>query len=157
MAIEDGLCLAHCIAAANGDSQAAFRRYENARVVRTARVTFESRYIWDIYHSDGIRRDVNFQMLGERSEAATFQCLAWLDASFATDDDVERFRRSPWHLGRAALRAADQALKRGSGLHRSPHVRSVGYVDDGAGSNHDVRRTLCLLKAFLGTQLTTNL
>ena len=78
MAIEDGLCLAHCIAAANGDFQAAFRHYENARVVRTARVTFESRYIWDIYHSDGIRRDVNWQMLGERSEADTFQCLAWL-------------------------------------------------------------------------------
>jgi len=78
MAIEDGLCLAHCIAVANGDFQAAFQLYENARVMRTARVTFESRYIWDIYHSDGIRRDVNWQMLGERSEADTFQCLAWL-------------------------------------------------------------------------------
>jgi 3-hydroxybenzoate 6-monooxygenase len=82
MAIEDGLCLADCIAAANGDFQAAFRRYENARVVRTARVTFESRYIWDIYHSDGIRRDVNWQMLSERSEADTFQCLAWLYDGF---------------------------------------------------------------------------
>jgi salicylate hydroxylase len=78
MAIEDGLCLAHCIGAANRDFQAAFRRYENARVVRTARVTFESRYIWEIYHSEGIRRDVNWQMLGERSEVDTLQCLAWL-------------------------------------------------------------------------------
>ena len=59
-----------------------FRQYENARVVRTARVTFESRYIWDIYHSDGIRRDVNWQMLSERSEADTFQCLAWLYDGF---------------------------------------------------------------------------
>ena len=83
MAIEDGLCLAHCIAVANGDFQAAFQLYENARVMRTARVTFESRYIWDIYHSDGIRRDVNWQMLGERSEADTFQCLAWLYDGFA--------------------------------------------------------------------------
>ena len=82
MAIEDGLCLADCIAAAKDDFQAAFRRYENARVVRTARVTFESRYIWDIYHSDGIRRDVNWQMLGERSEADTFRCLAWLYDGF---------------------------------------------------------------------------
>ena len=82
MAIEDGLCLADCIATANGDFQAAFRQYENARVVRTARVTFESRYIWDIYHSDGIRREVNWQMLGERSEADTFQCLAWLYDGF---------------------------------------------------------------------------
>ena len=41
MAIEDGQCLADCIAAANGDFRAAFRRYENARAVRTARVTVE--------------------------------------------------------------------------------------------------------------------
>ena len=82
MAIEDGLCLADCIAAANGDFEAAFRRYESARIVRTARVTFESRAIWDIYHCDGIRRDVNWQMLRERSEADTFQCLAWLYDGF---------------------------------------------------------------------------
>jgi 2-polyprenyl-6-methoxyphenol hydroxylase-like FAD-dependent oxidoreductase len=34
MAIEDGLCLADCIAAANSDYAAAFWRYENARAVR---------------------------------------------------------------------------------------------------------------------------
>src|SRR5262249_41250929 len=82
MAIEDGLCLADCVTGANGDLWAAFRRYKNVRVVRTARVTFESRYIWDIYHSDGIRRDVNWQILRERSEADTFQCLAWLYDGF---------------------------------------------------------------------------
>jgi salicylate hydroxylase len=78
MAIEDGLCLADCVAAASGDLTSAFRCYESARVVRTARVTFESRYLWDVYHSEGISRDVYWQMLGERSEADTFQCLAWL-------------------------------------------------------------------------------
>lgn len=83
MAIEDGFCLADCIAAANGDYDAAFRRYESARVVRTARVTLESRYIWNVYHSDGINREVYWRMLGERSEADTFQCLAWLYDGFA--------------------------------------------------------------------------
>jgi 2-polyprenyl-6-methoxyphenol hydroxylase-like FAD-dependent oxidoreductase len=83
MAIEDGLCLADCIVAANDDFQAAFRRYESARVVRTARVTFESRHMWDVYHSDGIHRDVNWQTLSERSEADTFQCLAWLYDGFS--------------------------------------------------------------------------
>jgi 3-hydroxybenzoate 6-monooxygenase len=82
MAIEDGLCLADCVASANGDFEAAFRRYESARVLRTARVTFESRFIWEIYHADGIHRDVNFQILGERSEAETLQCLAWLYDGF---------------------------------------------------------------------------
>ena len=82
MAIEDGLCLADCIAATNGDYEAAFQRYESARVVRTARVTLESRYIWDVYHSDGITREVYWQTLGERSEADTFKCLAWLYDGF---------------------------------------------------------------------------
>jgi 3-hydroxybenzoate 6-monooxygenase len=83
MAIEDGQCLADCIVAANGDYEAAFRRYESARAVRTARVTLESRYVWDLYHSDGITRDVYWQMLSERGEADTFQCLAWLYDGFA--------------------------------------------------------------------------
>ena len=82
MAIEDGLCLADCIVAAGGDAEAAFRRYENARSIRTARVTVESRYIWDVYHADGIARDVYWQMLGERTEADTFNCLAWLYDGF---------------------------------------------------------------------------
>jgi 2-polyprenyl-6-methoxyphenol hydroxylase-like FAD-dependent oxidoreductase len=83
MAIEDGQCLADCIVDANGDYETAFRRYETVRAVRTARVTLESRYMWDVYHSDGITREAYWQMLGDRSEADTFQCLAWLYDGFA--------------------------------------------------------------------------
>ena len=86
MAIEDGSCLADCIADADGDHEAAFRRYESARSLRTARVTVESRYMWDVYHSDGIAREVYWQMLGERSEADTFQCLSWLYDGFQLPD-----------------------------------------------------------------------
>ena len=81
MAIEDGLCLADCIAA-DRDHGAAFRRFESARSLRTARLTLESRYFWDVYHAEGIGRDVYWQMLGERGEAETFQCLAWLYDGF---------------------------------------------------------------------------
>jgi len=88
MAIEDGCCLADCIAESNGDYEAAFRRFESARSVRTARVTLESRYIWEVYHADGIAREVYWQMLGERSEADTFQCLAWLYDGFRLPDKV---------------------------------------------------------------------
>jgi len=88
MAIEDGVCLADCIADANGDYEAAFRRYENARGLRTARVTLESRSIWEVYHADGIARDVYWQVLGERSEADTFQCLAWLYDGFRLPDEA---------------------------------------------------------------------
>ncbi len=83
MAIEDGLCLADCIAAAGRDHEAAFRRFESARSVRTARLTLESRYLWDVYHAEGVSRDVYWQMLGERSEADTYQCLAWIYDGFA--------------------------------------------------------------------------
>jgi salicylate hydroxylase len=88
MAIEDGVCLADCIAEADGDYEAAFRRYESARSLRTARVTVESRYMWDVYHADGIARDVYWQMLSERSEADTFQCLSWLYDGFRLPDSA---------------------------------------------------------------------
>jgi 3-hydroxybenzoate 6-monooxygenase len=78
MAIEDGLCLAELVRESAGDFDAAFRRFAAARYVRTARVTLESRYLWEVYHADGITREVYRQMLGERSEADVFQCLAWL-------------------------------------------------------------------------------
>jgi salicylate hydroxylase len=77
MAIEDGFCLADCIAAADS-YEGAFAQYENARSLRTARVTVESRYLWGVYHAEGISRDVYWKMLGERTEADTFRCLAWL-------------------------------------------------------------------------------
>ena len=51
MAIEDGLCLAECIHAGRGDHGSAFRQYEAARLLRTARVTLESRTIWEFYHA----------------------------------------------------------------------------------------------------------
>jgi len=82
MAIEDGVCLAEYMHACGGDLAGAFQRFERARGLRTARVTVESRYIWDVYNADGIARDVYWQMLGERSEADVFACLAWLYDGF---------------------------------------------------------------------------
>ena len=87
MAIEDGYCLAESLDDAGDDIERAFRRYETARGLRTARVTLESRYLWEVYHAGGIARDVYFQMLGERSEADTFQCLAWLYDGVGSDGD----------------------------------------------------------------------
>ena len=84
MAIEDGLCLAAAIHAAYGDSQAAFRRFEAARRLRTARVQLESRSLWDFYHLDeGISRDVRNATVADWDEAHMFDCLAWLYDDFA--------------------------------------------------------------------------
>ena len=59
MAIEDAVTLAECIEQADGDFAEAFRAYESARYLRTARVQYESRYLWDnFYHVEGIEREV---------------------------------------------------------------------------------------------------
>jgi 3-hydroxybenzoate 6-monooxygenase len=84
MAIEDGLCLAEAIHAADGDYQAAFRRFAAARLLRTARVQLESRSLWDFYHLDeGIARDVRNATVADWDEAHMFDCLAWLYDGFA--------------------------------------------------------------------------
>jgi 3-hydroxybenzoate 6-monooxygenase len=83
MAIEDGLCLAEAIHAANGDYADAFRRFEHVRLVRTARVQLESRALWDFfYHLGGIERDVRNATVAGWDEAHLFNCLAWLYDGF---------------------------------------------------------------------------
>jgi salicylate hydroxylase len=83
MAIEDAVCLAELIEQADGDFAGAFRCYERARYLRTARVQFESRYHWEnFYHVDGIEREVAREVWSRRSEEEMFACLAWLYDGF---------------------------------------------------------------------------
>ena len=83
MAIEDAVCLAECVEQAGGEFHSAFRQYERARYLRTARVQFESRYHWDnFYHVGGIEREVARQIWSVRDEDEMFQCLAWLYDGF---------------------------------------------------------------------------
>jgi 2-polyprenyl-6-methoxyphenol hydroxylase-like FAD-dependent oxidoreductase len=78
MAIEDGVTLAAMVEAAAGDFSAAFKRYEQARVVRTGRVVLEGRRLWQGYHAEGIDRDVWLQAFSERREEDVLACLSWL-------------------------------------------------------------------------------
>ena len=83
MAIEDAVCLAEMVELAGGDFAGAFRHYETARYLRTARVQYESRYLWDnFYHLGGIEREVMREAWSDRSEQDVFQCLAWLYDGF---------------------------------------------------------------------------
>jgi hypothetical protein len=97
---------ADCIASDNGDHEAAFRRYENARAARTARVTVESCYMWDVYHSDGMKREVYWQTLAERTAVDTFRCLA----GFTTDL-------------RPSTRSRDRFLRTARALRRNAEFR----------------------------------
>ena len=79
MAIEDAVCLAEMVERSGGDFAAAFRAYEDARYLRTARVQYESRYLWDnMYHLGGIEREVMRRSWEDRTEQDMFQCLGWL-------------------------------------------------------------------------------
>jgi 2-polyprenyl-6-methoxyphenol hydroxylase-like FAD-dependent oxidoreductase len=82
MAIEDGLCLAELIHAADGDFAGAFRRFEAARSLRTARLQLESRALWEFYHAEGIARDVRNETVSAWDEAHMYRCLAWLYDGF---------------------------------------------------------------------------
>lgn len=77
MAIEDAVTLGSCVEQAGDDFAEAFRAYEKARLVRTARVQLEGRSMWDGYHADGIARDVWLATF-RRDERAICECLSWL-------------------------------------------------------------------------------
>jgi salicylate hydroxylase len=83
MAIEDAVCLAELVEQAGGDFESAFRQYERARYLRTARVQFESRYHWDnFYHVGGIEREVARDIWSRRGAQEMYDCLAWLYDGF---------------------------------------------------------------------------
>jgi salicylate hydroxylase len=89
MAIEDAVTLAECIELADSDFALAFRAYEGARYLRTARVQYESRYLWDsFYHVGGIEREVMRQYASARTEDDVFDCVAWLYNGFALPTGV---------------------------------------------------------------------
>lgn len=84
MAIEDAVCLAGLLDATSGDRvESAFRQYVNARYLRTARVQYESRYLWDnFYHLGGLEREVMRSAWENKSERDMFDCVAWLYDGF---------------------------------------------------------------------------
>jgi salicylate hydroxylase len=78
MAIEDGLCLGELMAD-EADLTGAFKRFEAARILRTARLQLESRSLWDFFHLDqGLARDVRNATIADWDEAHLFDCLSWL-------------------------------------------------------------------------------
>ena len=78
MAIEDAVVLAECIDMTQGDFARAFKTYERARSLRTARIILESRSLWEFYHLRGIAADVRNEACADRTEDDVFRCLAWI-------------------------------------------------------------------------------
>ena len=82
MAIEDGLHLANLIVANEDDFDTTFTQFTKDRYLRCARVTLESRYIWEFYHGEGIEREVQYQINKDRNEADPYECISWLYDGF---------------------------------------------------------------------------
>jgi salicylate hydroxylase len=78
MAVEDAVCLADKVAASGGEFEAAFKAYERERYLRTGRVQLMARFLGDIYHVEGVARELRNQMLGQRTPKQANDGLAWL-------------------------------------------------------------------------------
>jgi salicylate hydroxylase len=79
MALEDAVCLAERLGAAEGRPDAALEAYRRARVVRTARVQLGSRMMGEhVYHPDGAHALVRNAVLSSRTAAQHYESLAWL-------------------------------------------------------------------------------
>ena len=78
LAIEDAVTLAACIAACPGDPPFAFRRHENLRRPRVARVQRLSRRFGWLYHLRGPLRPARNLILERRSEERALQRFDWL-------------------------------------------------------------------------------
>jgi 3-hydroxybenzoate 6-monooxygenase len=78
MSIEDAVCLADRVVAADGDYPAAFRAYQEARYLRTGRVQIMARVYGEFYHASGVAKELRNQMLSARSPEDAMAGMEWL-------------------------------------------------------------------------------
>ena len=78
MAIEDAVVLMREVAASPADLPAAFRRYQDRRITRTARIVLASRELGRLYHAAGVERLVRNEMLGSKTPADFYRSLDWI-------------------------------------------------------------------------------
>jgi salicylate hydroxylase len=79
MAMEDGVCLAHMMAAHGGEIGPAFAAYNAARALRTARVQLQSRAVGEhIYHPAGAHAALRNAVMRAKSQEAWYDTVAWL-------------------------------------------------------------------------------
>ena len=90
-ALEDAVCLGACADEADGDFPAAFRKYNDARLVRASRVQISSRLLGMLFHApNGVERRVRNSMYQGRSPDRYYDALDWL---FTPPDYVRNFRK----------------------------------------------------------------
>ncbi len=78
MAVEDAVCLAAQLALADGEPEPAFARYEDQRMLRTARAQIMARVYGEAFHAAGPTRELRDQFLAERTPEQGQESMAWL-------------------------------------------------------------------------------
>ncbi len=78
MAMEDAVCLADLIAEYDGELEHAFQEYPLKRYMRTARVQLTARFYGDVYHAEGVTRELRNLMLGGRNPTSAYNGVEWL-------------------------------------------------------------------------------
>jgi len=78
MALEDAICLAGAANECDGDFAQAFRRYQELRIVRTARVQISSLMMDRLNHAKGVERKVRNSLFEGRTPEEYYDRLAWL-------------------------------------------------------------------------------
>jgi len=78
MALEDAICLAGAANQCDGDFARAFQRYQDARIVRTARVQISSMMLSRLNHAKGVERKVRNSLFEGRTPEQFYDRLAWL-------------------------------------------------------------------------------
>jgi len=77
MALEDAVCLAEEVEKSGGDYAAAFRKYQELRYLRTARVQLMARVFGEIYHASGVNRELRDTVLSDWAKTGGID-MSWL-------------------------------------------------------------------------------
>jgi 2-polyprenyl-6-methoxyphenol hydroxylase-like FAD-dependent oxidoreductase len=77
-AIEDAVVLGEALRFTGNDVEQAFRKYQQARYLRTGRVQLTARLYGDIYHASGVARELRNQLFQSGTESAGFAGLQWM-------------------------------------------------------------------------------
>jgi 2-polyprenyl-6-methoxyphenol hydroxylase-like FAD-dependent oxidoreductase len=79
MAMEDGVCLSHELAADPDDHAAALEQYRRQRVLRTARIQLQSRAMGDhVLHPSGAHAALRNAIMSAKTDSEWYDSLAWL-------------------------------------------------------------------------------
>jgi 2-polyprenyl-6-methoxyphenol hydroxylase-like FAD-dependent oxidoreductase len=79
MAMEDGVCLSHELAANPDDHAAALEQYRRRRVLRTARIQLQSRAMGDhVLHPSGAHAALRNAIMSAKTDSEWYDSLAWL-------------------------------------------------------------------------------